>query len=136
MNERNLLHSSIAVTEIHDACLSLFDQIRDDMKVEYGIVLENTLWPAESLGNRLISKANHHFNTVADKEQNTTTDAAQNLMNSGIHKQLCKDIPVARDRVLTDLSLFIDGHSKIQRSKRIKSWIVYLPKLIGKFFKS
>ena len=40
MNGRGCLHSSMTVTKIHDACILLFDEARDDMKAEYGIVPE------------------------------------------------------------------------------------------------
>ncbi len=135
MNGRELLHSSMTVTKIHDACISLFDEIRDDMKTEYGMVLDNAFWPTESLGDLLISKARCHFDTVTDRAQNEIGSATQSLMNSGIHKQLCNDVTIARDRVLTDLSLFIDGHSKIQIRKKIMRAVVYLPKFIGSLIK-
>lgn len=130
MNGRGLLHSSMTVTKIHGACISLFDEIRDDMKTECGMVPDNAFWPTESLGNLLISKARCHFDTVTDRAQNEIRSATQSLMNSGIHKQLCNDVAIARDRALTDLSLFIDGHSKIQMRREILRAIVYLPKLI------
>ena len=107
-----------------------FDEIRDDMKTECGMVLDNAFWPTESLGNLLISKARCHFDTVTDRAQNEIRCATQSLMSSCIHKQLCNDVTIARDRALTDLSLFIDGHSKIQMRKKILRAIVYLPKLI------
>ncbi|MFZ2524379.1 MAG: hypothetical protein WAW87_03600 [Candidatus Ferrigenium altingense] len=130
MNGRGLLHSSITGTEIHKKCISLFDEIRNDMEIEYGMVLDNALWPTESLGSRFISQAIRHFDIVADRAQNEIKSATQSLMNSGIHKQLCNDVTVARDRALTDLSLFIDGHSKIQIHKKIIRAVVYFPKLI------
>ena len=113
MNGRGLLHSSMTATKIHDVCISLFDEIRDDLKTEYGTVLDNAFWPAESLGNHLISKAIRHFDIVAARAQGEIKSATQNLMNSGMHKQLYDDVTIAQDRALTDLSLFVDGHSKI-----------------------
>lgn len=135
MNGRGLLPSSITGTEICKKCISLFDEIRNDMKTEYGVVLDNAFWPSESLGNHLISKAIHHFDIVADRAKGEIRDATQSLLNSGIHKQLCNDVTIARDRALTDLSLFIDGHSKIQMLKKIIRAIAYLPKFIGGFIK-
>ena len=135
MNGRGLLHSSMTANKIHDACISLFDEIRDDMKTEYGMVLDNAFWPTESLGDLLISKARCHLDTVTDRAQDEIRSATQSLMNSGIHKQLCNDVTIARDRALTDLSLFIDGHSKIQIRKKIMRAVVYLPKFIGSLIK-
>jgi hypothetical protein len=97
MNGRELLHSSITVQKIHGACISLFDDIRDDMKAEYGVVLDNAFWPAESLGARLILNASNHFNVVADRTENEIRSASQSLMNSGIYKQLCSDVEMARN---------------------------------------
>ena len=136
MNGRGLLHSSMTVTKIHDACISLFDEIRDDMKTEYEIVLDNAFWPREALGNLLISKAHRHFDSVADRARGEIASATQSLLNSGISKQLNKDVVEARDRAITDLSLFIDGHSNIQRRKKISKVIGFLPNLILKFFKT
>ena len=130
MNGRGLLHSSMTATKIHEKCISLFDEIRDDMKVEYGIVLDNVLWPTESLGNHLVSKAIHHLDIVANRANCEIQNATQNLMNSNIHKQLCNDVTIAKNRALTDLSLFIDGHSKIQIRKKLVRAIIYFPKLI------
>lgn len=130
MNGRGLLHSSMVVTKIHAACILFFDEIRDVMKIEYGVVLDNAFWPTESLGNHLISKACSHFGAVTDRTQNEIRDAAQSLLNRNICAQLCDDVTIARDRALTDLSLFIEGHSKIQMRKKIIRAIVYLPKLI------
>jgi hypothetical protein len=135
MNGRGCLHSSMTVTKIHDACILLFDEARDDMKAEYGIVLDNAFWPTASLCDLLISKALCHFDTVTDRAQGEIRNATQSLMNSGIHKQLCNDVTVARDRALTDLSLFIDGHSKIQIHKKIIRAVVYFPKLITSLIK-
>lgn len=135
MNGRGLLHSSMTVTKIRDACISLFDEIRDDMKTEYQMVLDNTFWPTESPGSRLISKAIRHFDIVVDRAQNEIISATTSLMNSGIHKQLCGDITVARDRALADLSLFVDGHSKIQIRNKIGRVIIFIPKLILKLVK-
>ena len=130
MNGRGCLPSSMTVTKIYDASILLFDEIRDDMKAEYGVVLDNVFWPTESLGDLLISKARCYFDTVTDRAQGEIRIATQSLMNSGTHKQLCNDVTIARDRALTDLSLFIDGHSKIQVRKKIVRAIGYLPKLI------
>ncbi len=135
MNGRGLLISSMTVTKIHDACISLFDKILDNMKTKYGMVLDNAFWPAESLGDLLISKARRHFDTVTDMAQGEIRSATQSLTNSGMHKQLCNDVTIARDRPLTDLSLFIDGHSKIQIRKKIMRAIVYLPKFIWRLIK-
>lgn len=135
MNSRNLLPSSMTATKIYDACISLFDEIRDDMKTEYGMVLDNAFWPTESLGNRLISKALCHFDIVANRAESEIKGATQNLMNSGIHRQLCNNVAIARDRALTDLSLFIDGHSKIQIHKKTIRAIAYLPKIFWSLIK-
>jgi histidine ammonia-lyase len=135
MNGRNLLPSSMTATRIHGACISLFDEIRDDMKAEYGMVIDNAFWPTESLGNHLISKAHCHFNIVANRAENEIKSATQSLMNSSMHKQLCNDVAIARDRALTDLSLFIDGHSKIQIHKKTIRAIAYLPKIFWSLIK-
>jgi len=92
MNGRGLLPSSMTVTKIYDACILFFDEIRDVMKAEYGMVLDNVFWPTETLGNLLISKARSHFDTVTDRAQNEIRDAAQSLLNHSIHEQLCNDI--------------------------------------------
>jgi hypothetical protein len=135
MNDRNLLPSSIAVTKIHKKCISLFDEIRDDMKTEYGMVLDNAFWPRDALGDLLISKARRHLDTVTGRAQNEIENASQSL-NSGIYKQLYQDIVEARDRAITDLSLFIDGHSYIQKQKKISKVAGFLPNILWKFFRS
>ena len=100
------------------------------MKTEYGMVLDNAFWPTESLGNRLISKATCYFDTVTNRAQGELKSATQSLLRKDTHEELCSDTTKARDRALTDLSLFIDGHSKIQIRKKIIRAILYLPKLI------
>lgn len=135
MNGRDLLHSSMTTTKIHDAYISLFDAIRDDMKVEYGMVLDYAFWPTESLGSRLISRAILHFDNVADRAQEGIKSATQTLMNSGIHRHLCNDVVIARDCALTDLSLHIDGHIKIQTYKKIMRAAVFIPKFVWGLFK-
>lgn len=135
MNGRNLLPSSMTATRIHSACISLFDEIRDDMKAEYGMVLDNVFWPTESLGNHLISKSLCHFNLVANRAENEIKSATKSLINSSMHKELCNDVAIARDRALTDLSLFIDGHSKIQIHKKTIRAIAYLPKIFWSLIK-
>jgi hypothetical protein len=135
MNNRGLLPSSEPARKIHEKCISLFDEIQDDMKTEYGMVLENALWPTESLGDRFISRAIVHFDVVADRAQNEIISATQSLMRKDTQKELCVDITKAQERALTDLSLFIDGHSKIQVRKKIVRTIVTLPKFIWSLIK-
>lgn len=132
MNGRGVIYSSMTVNEICQKCISLFDEIQNDMKAEYGVVLDNTFWSTEALGNRLILKIGAHFDAVTNRAQSEIREATQALMNSGIYSHLCNDVQIARDRALTDLSLFIDGHSKIQRFKQMKSWATFVPNLIGK----
>lgn len=98
-------------------------------------MLDNAFWPTESLGNHLISKALCHFNTIANRAENEIKSATQSLMNSSMHKQLCNDVAIARDRALTDLSLFIDGHSKIQIHKKTIRAMAYLPKIFWSLIK-
>ncbi|MBI5430962.1 MAG: hypothetical protein HY938_10985 [Nitrosomonadales bacterium] len=73
--------------------------------------------------------------SITATAQGEIKSATQSLLNSGIHKQLNKDVAEARDRAITDLSLFLDGHSNIQRRKKISKIIGFLPNLISKFFK-
>lgn len=115
---------------VHGECIALFDQVRDDIKTEYAIVLDETLWPTDGLTSRLMLKASQHFEKVADRVQREITETAQSLMNSGIHSALNKDIPLARDRALTDLSLFVDGHRKVKLNRSIKAVVLFVPKLL------
>jgi len=125
----------MTLTKTCDACISLFDEIRNDMKIEYGMVLDNAFWPTESLGELLISKARCHFDTVTGRALAEIRSATQSSMYSDIHKQLCNDATKARDRALTDLCLSIDGQSKIQIRKKIMGAIIYLPKFIWRLIK-
>lgn len=136
MNSRGLLPSSEPGKKICQKCILLFDDIVNDMKTEYGMVLDNTPWPKESLGSLFISKARHHFNTVTDRAQFEIQSATQDLMKNDIHRELCDAVAIARDRALTDLSLFVDGYSNIQRRKKLSKLIELLPNLISKLFKS
>ncbi|MDP2693420.1 MAG: hypothetical protein Q8O58_00925, partial [Gallionella sp.] len=70
------------------------------------------------------------FDVVAGRAQGEIKSVAQGSIHSGIYKQLCNDVTIARDRALTDLSLFIDGHSKIQIHKKTIRAVIYFPKLI------
>jgi hypothetical protein len=130
MNSRGVLHSSMTVQKVHGACIALFDQVRDDIKTEYSIVLDETLWPTDGLISRLMLKASQYFEKIAERAQGEITKAAQSLVNSGIHKSLNKDIPLARDRALTDLSLFVDGHKKVKFNRSIKATVLFAPKLL------
>lgn len=132
MNGRGLLvpPTSMTATKICDACISLFDEICNDMKVEYGMVLDNAIWPNETLCELLISKARCHFDTVTGRALAEIRSSTQSPMFRDIQEQLCNDASKARDRTLTDLSLFIDGHSKIQMRKKTIRAIAYLPKFI------
>jgi len=132
MNSRGLLRSSMTVQKIHGECIALFDQVRDDIKTEYLIVLDETLWPTDGLSSRLILKASQHFEKVAERAQGEITEAAQSLLNSGIHKSLNADVALARDKALTDLSLFVDGHKKVKLNRTIKSAVLFAPKLLGR----
>ena len=132
MNGRGVLQSSMTVQKIHGECISLFDQIRDDIKTEYSIVLDETLWPTGGLTSRLMLKASQHFEKVAVRARNEITQASQSLLNSGIHKSLNEDVPLARDRALTDLSLFVDGHRKVKFNRSIKTVVLFVPKLLGR----
>ena len=134
MNRRNILPSSRTVNEIHDECVVLFDQVRDDIKIEYTVVLDETLWPTNGLISRLILKANQHFEKVAERAQSEINDAARALTNREMYKSLNDDVPIARDRALTDLSLYIDGHKKVKFHRSIKVGVLFIPKLIGRIF--
>lgn len=132
MNSRGVLPSSMTVQKIHGECIALFDQVRDDIKNEYSIVLDETLWPTEELISRLMLKASEHFDKVAERARSEITTAAQSLLNSGMHKSLNEDVPLARDRALTDLSLFVDGHKKVKFNRSIKTAVLFVPKLLGR----
>lgn len=132
MNRRGVLQSSMTVQKIHGECISLFDQLRDDIKTEYSIVLDETLWPTDELTTSLMLKASEHFEKVAVRARSEITQAAQSIMSSGIHKSLNEDVPLARDRALTDLSLFVDGHRKVKFNRSIKTVVLFVPKLLGK----
>lgn len=134
MNARVSLPSSMTAIKIRDACISLFDEIREDMKTEYGMVLDHVFWPTELLGDLLISKASRHFDTVTNRAQGEISSATQSLLKKDTQEH-CNTITKARDRALTDLSLFIDGHSKIQVRKKIVRAIAYFPKLISGLIK-
>ena len=133
MNGRGVLQSSMTVQKIHGECISLFDQIRDDIKTEYSIVLNETLWPTDGMTSRLMLKASQHFEKITVRARNEITQASQSLMNSGIQKSLDEDVPLARDRALTDLSLFVDGHRKVKFNRSIKTVVLFVPKLLGRF---
>lgn len=132
MNGRGILNSSMTVQKIHGECIALFDQIRDDIKTEYSIVLDETLWPTEKLTSRLMLKASQHFEKIANRARIEITQAAQSLLNSGIHKSLNGDVPLARERALTDLSLFVDGHIRVKFNRSIKAVVLFVPKLLGR----
>ena len=100
------------------------------MKTEYGMVLDNAFWPTEPLGDQLISKASCHFDAVINRAQGEIKSASQSLMRKDTYKELCSEVTQARDRTLIDLSLFIDGHSKIPMRKKIMRTMIYLPKFI------
>ena len=132
MNSRGLLPSSMTVQKIHGECIAFFDQVRDDIKTEYSIVLDETLWPTEGLISRLMLKASQHFEKVAERAQGEIANATKSLLNSGMHKSLNEDVPLARDRALTDLSLFVDGHRKVKLNRSIKTTVLFVPKLLGR----
>jgi hypothetical protein len=134
MNRRGLPKSSMTVQKVHDACVELFDHVRDDMKAEYAVLLEETLWPGDNLTSRLISRARRHFDRVAERAQSEIRDTAQGLMNSGMLDGFNRDVPLARDRALTDLSLFIDGHKRVKINRLIKAGIMFVPDLLGRLF--
>ncbi|HUX90982.1 MAG TPA: hypothetical protein VMV48_09880 [Gallionellaceae bacterium] len=132
MNSRGVLPSSMAVQKIHGECIALFDQVRDDIKTEYSIVLNETLWPTDRLISRLIVKAIQHFEKVAERARSEIAKAAHSLLNSGMHKSLNEDVPLAHDRAITDLSLFVDGHRKVKLNRSIKTAVLFVPKLLGR----
>ena len=134
MNSRNLLHSTMTVQGIHRKCIALFDQVRDDIKAEYAIVLDETLWPTDKLSSRLMLKANQHLEIVAARAQSEITEASQSLLNSGMHNALNKDIPLARDRAFTGISLFVDGCKKVKLNRSIKAVVLFLPKLVARLW--
>jgi hypothetical protein len=132
MNGRGVLHSSMTAQKIHGKCIALFDQVQDDIKTEYSVVLNETLWPTDGLISRLMLKASQHFTKVAERARSEITQASQSLLNSGIYKLLNEDVPLARDRALTDLSLFVDGHKKVKFNRSIKTAVLCVPKLLGR----
>ena len=121
MSARGILHSSMTVLEMHKRWILLFDEIREDMQIEYGIVLDNVFWPTETLSNSLISRAHLHFKSLTKQAENEIEDATRSLLNSNMHKQLTSDFTEASNRALTDLSLYFDGHTNIQRRRKISS---------------
>ncbi len=133
MNSRGVLNSSMTVQKIHGECIALIDQVRDDIKTEYSVVLDETLWPTDGLSSRLTLKASQHFEKAAERARNEIAQAAQSLLNSCILKSLNEDVQLARDRALTDLSLFVDGHRKVKFNRSIKSAVLFVPKLLGRF---
>lgn len=132
MNSRGVLHSSMTVQKVHGECIALFDHVRDDIKTEYAIVLDETLWPTDGLISRLMLKVSQHFEKVAERARCEIAKAAQSLLNSGIHKSLNDDVPLARDRALTDLSLFVDGHKKVKFNRSIKTTVLFVPRMLGR----
>jgi hypothetical protein len=135
MNNRGLLVSSVTVQRIHDECIALLDQVRDDMKIEFTIVLDERLWVTDKLSAGLILSARRHLEKVKDRAHREMTDAAQSLLNRGTHCSLNEDISLACDRVLTDLSLLIDSHKKVKCNRAIKSGLWFVPKLVIGLFK-
>ena len=77
-------------------------------------------------------KASQHFEKVAERAQGEIANATKSLLNSGMHKSLNEDVPLARDRALTDLSLFVDGHRKVKLNRSIKTTVLFVPKLLGR----
>lgn len=136
MNSRGILSSSVPVLEIHKKWISLFDEILEDMKIEYGVVLDNAFWPTETLSNSLIFKARLHFESLTEQAKNEIKSATRRLLNSNMHEQLVGNYTEASNRALTDLSLYFDGHTIIRKRKKISSIVKFLPNLISKFFKS
>lgn len=130
MNARGVLQSSMTVNNIHDACILVFDAVRDDIKAEYSVVLNEAFWPTERLTARMILAASRQLVAVANRALGEIQQAGQSLTNSSMHAQLCEDVTMARDRALTDLSLLIDGHSKIMINRRLKRLVTYIPDLI------
>ena len=133
MNSRGMLNSGMTVKNVHSECLALFDLVRDDIKTEYSILLDATLWPTDRLISRLILNASKNLEKVAECSRNEIEAASRSLLNDNIHKSLIKDIPVARDRAFTDLSLFIDGHRKVKFNRSIKGLVALVPKTLGRF---
>jgi hypothetical protein len=54
MNKRDLSNSSEIGKAICNSCISLLDEIRDDMRAEYQVVLDNVFWPREAQGDLLL----------------------------------------------------------------------------------
>jgi hypothetical protein len=134
MNDRGLPNSSITASKINDECIALFDLVRDDAKTEYAIVLNESLWTTDHLISRLILRANQHFNKLAERAKGELNDATRALENSGMRQELHEMIPIARDRALTDLSLFIDCHKTVKRNRTIKRVVMFIPKILIRIF--
>ena len=135
MNRRGVLHSSMTVTEIHKACITLFDDIQSGMWAECKVVLDGALWPTPALVSRLILKANEQFDLVVKRTQSEVAHAATGLLNDSIYGQLSKDLLVARDRALVDLSLAVEGHQSVKKNRRIREAIAFVPSMLAKFLK-
>jgi hypothetical protein len=136
MSARGLLRSGATVKRIRELGISLPDGIRDDMKTEYGLVLEESLWPSEHLVSRLMQYATQHFQVAQDRAASEVRQAGGDLLRAATHDELAAEISAARDRALTDVSLFLEGHRRVGINRKIRNLFTFVPDTIKGLFKS
>ena len=130
MNSRGLLHSTLTVQKINEACVSLFNQVLDEIKREYEVILKETFWLSDSLTSRLVLNANTYFDRLTALAQAETKNAAHHLANDAMWRPFVDAISIAHQRALIDLSLYIDGSRNVGARKILRGVLQFAPKIL------